>query len=38
MLQAGNTRVETSDVEKAKEWHYLWARKAVTGRLFHESY
>lgn len=38
MSQAGNTRVKMPNVEKAKELHYLRARKAVTERLFLESY
>lgn len=38
MSQAGNTRVKMPNMEKAKDLHYLRARKAVTGRMFLESY
>lgn len=34
MSQAGR---RCEDAEKAKELHYLWARKGLTGRLFLES-
>lgn len=38
MSQAGNTRVKMPHMEKAKDFHYLQARKAVTGRMFPENY
>lgn len=38
MSHIGSTRVKILNVEKAKEFHYLGTRKAVTGRLLPKSY